>query len=103
MLPAELFEACEAFVEDIEGGAVAEADALVVAEGDAGDGGDLVAGEQLVAEVHGLEAHLAGVNEKVIGDQAAVVAEGAAEAIAATPGEADVAAAVAAAVETDCL
>ena len=36
MLPAELFEACEAFVEDIEGGAVAEADALVVAEGDAG-------------------------------------------------------------------
>ena len=39
MLPAELFEAGEAFVEDVEGGAVAEADALVVAEGDAGDGG----------------------------------------------------------------
>jgi len=67
MLPAELFEAREAFVEDVEGGAVAEADALVVAEGDAGDGGDLVAGEELVTEVHGLDAHLAGVNEEVEG------------------------------------
>ena len=41
MLAAELLEAGEAFVEDVERGAVAEADAFVVAEGDAGNGGML--------------------------------------------------------------
>ena len=45
MLAAELFEAGETFVKDVEGGAVAEADTLVVAECDAGDSGDLVTGK----------------------------------------------------------
>ena len=65
MLAAELLEARQSFVEDVKRGAIAEADAFVVAEGDAGNGGDLVAGEKLVAEVHRLETHFAGVHEEV--------------------------------------
>jgi hypothetical protein len=45
MLAAELFEARETLVEDVQRGAITEADALIVAEGDAWDGGDLVARE----------------------------------------------------------
>ena len=65
MLAAELLEAGEAFVEDVERGAVAQADAFVATEGDAGDGGDLVAGEQFVAKIHRLQSHGTGVNEEV--------------------------------------
>ncbi len=41
MLAAELLEAGEAFVQDVERGAVAEADAFVIAERNAGDGGEV--------------------------------------------------------------
>ena len=65
MLAAKLLEAGQSFIEDIQRGAVAEADAVVVAEGDTGDGGDLVAREQFVAEVDRLQAGVAGVNEEI--------------------------------------
>ena len=65
MLAAELLEAGESLVEDVQRGAVAEADALVVAEGDAWDGGDLVAGKQLVTKIQRFQTHLAGVDEEV--------------------------------------
>ena len=41
MLAAELLEAGEAFVEDVERSAVAQADVFVVAEGDTENGGML--------------------------------------------------------------
>ena len=65
MLAAELLEAGETLVEDVQRGAVAEADAFVVAEGDAGDGGDLVAGEELVAEIQRFQTHFARVDKEI--------------------------------------
>lgn len=43
MLAAELLKAAESFIEDVERGAVADADALIISEGNAWDGGHLVA------------------------------------------------------------
>lgn len=51
MLAAELLEASEAFVENVECGAVAETDAVVATESDARNGGHLVAREQFIAEI----------------------------------------------------
>ena len=65
MFATELLEAGQPFVEDIQRGAVAEADALVVTEGDAGHGSHFVAGEKLVAEIHRFQAHFTGVHEEV--------------------------------------
>ena len=45
MCAAEFFEAGEAFVEHVEGGAVAQADAVVVAKSDTRNGSDAVASE----------------------------------------------------------
>ena len=69
MLAAELLEACQALVEDVQRGAIAQADALVVAEGDAWNSGDLVAGEEFVAEIHRLKAGISRVNKEVEGAQ----------------------------------
>ena len=65
MLAAELLEASESFVEDVQRRAVAEADAFIVAEGDARNRRHLVAGQQLVAEVHRLQTGVTRVNEEV--------------------------------------
>ena len=65
MLAAELLEAGQALVEDVQRGAVAQADAFIISEGDTRHRSHLVAGEQLVAQIEGLEAHAAGVNEEV--------------------------------------
>src|SRR6218665_2984987 len=65
MLAAELLEAGQSFVEDVQSRAIADADAFVVTERDARDRRHLVAGKQLVAEVHRLQASVAGVDEEV--------------------------------------
>ena len=51
MLVAELFETVHAGVDHVEAGSVAEADRLVVAESDTGNGGDVVSAEQFFGQV----------------------------------------------------
>ena len=64
---AEFFKAVQRFLQDVQRGAVADTNALVIAEGDAGNGGHLVAFQELVAQVQGGEAQLAGVHKEVEG------------------------------------
>jgi hypothetical protein len=56
---AEAFEAVEALLEVGHAGGVAEADVVVGAKSDAGDGSDFLGFEEAGAEVGGLEAGLA--------------------------------------------
>ena len=53
---AEFFKAVQSFLQNVQRGAVADADGLVIAEGDAGDGRDLVAFQKLVAQIQGGES-----------------------------------------------
>ena len=62
---AEPFDALQALLDVGHAGGVAEADVIVGAEGDAGDGGDFLGFEQPGAEVGGLEAGLGNVREEV--------------------------------------
>ena len=55
---AEFFKAVQSFLQNVQRGAVADADGLVIAEGDAGDGRDLVAFQKLVAQIQGGESSL---------------------------------------------
>ena len=50
---AEFLEAVQRFLQNVQRSAVADTDALVIAEGDAGNGGHLVAFQKLVAQVQG--------------------------------------------------
>ena len=50
MLAAELLEASQSFIQDIERRAVAQADAFIISEGDTRHRRHLVAGQQLVAK-----------------------------------------------------
>ena len=52
----ELLQAVQTFLQHVQRGAVGDADGVVVAEGDAGDSGHLVAGEELLAELEGAAA-----------------------------------------------
>ena len=67
MLLAEVFEAVKTFLEHIERSAVGNADGVVVAEGNAGHGGHLVAVEQFFAQLQRAHAQLGGVDEEVEG------------------------------------
>ena len=64
---AEPLDALQALLDVGHAGGVAEADVIVGAEGNAGDGGDLLGFEQPGAEVGGLQAGLGDVREEVEG------------------------------------
>lgn len=56
---AEFFKAVQSFLQNVQRGAVADADGLVIAEGRCpGDGRDLVAFQKLVAQIQGGESSL---------------------------------------------
>ena len=62
---AEFLKACQSLVKDVQCGAVAYPDTVVVTECDTRHGCYAVAVQQLVAEVDGCESELLGIDEEV--------------------------------------